>query len=476
MNVFKLTIFVAATIFIGSFSQLPSNLFAQQTDKTVFLKKVQPILQSRCIKCHNADRAEGNLRFDSSRDAVANGGHTGRAILGTSAADSELINRINSTKAGYRMPKKGPPLTDAQIVTLTEWVDAGAVWVAPPKMIRKISDLKTPDLKEGDSISTVADRLVWFQKQMEQPGFRGLVYLFIVFCVTMLVVLWWMRRSFSSSSWLSRLKTLLILILGFFCVATYIHYDAKQKDTARKLDVTEAKLLTYTGPPEFQHSLTAPYPMHPPRLGGVYYRGNDERDAQLFNGGFYRTAQFEIWLTDEEGSRFKWGDSPSGELFINFEIQRAANTTGELFNDDIMSVIGLANRFELNDDPDVRPNVEGFMKMQTVESGQKWRCRFSIGDLTNQQSLSGKLFVVQNTSRPKAHYAIEFEIATDDAGKLLERSQLWMGSLYNLNGRVFVPYDDQKILLDRWFDWRPIPEVVGKQSDDPDLLGIPEHQ
>ncbi|MDB4766505.1 hypothetical protein OAG71_02325 [bacterium] len=469
MNFFKLTIFVVATI--GLFSQRPAKLSAQQTDEAVFLKEVWPILQSRCINCHNAQRAEGDLRFDGSREAIENGGHTGRAVLGTSSADSELIRRINSTEVGYRMPKKGVPLTNEQITTLTRWVDAGAVWVEPPEVVRK-----TADRNEGEPIITVADRVVWFEKQMEHPGFRGLVYLAVAFCATMLGLIFWLRRSSSASSRLSRLKTLLIFFLAFFCAATYIHYDAKHKDAVNELDVVQTQLLTYTGPPAFQQSLTAPYPMHPPRLGGVYYRGNDERDAQLFNGGFYRTAQFEVWLTDKNGRRLKWGDTPAGELFIEFEIQRAANTTGELFNDHIMSVIGLADRFELDNDAEDRPRVEGFTPMETIEPGQRWRCRFPIGEWTDQQELAGKLFVVQNTSKPKAHYAIEFEVAGDEAGEIAERSQLWMGSLYNLNGRVFVPYDDQKILLDRWFDWRPIPEVIGKQTDDPKLLGIPEHQ
>ena len=476
MTVFKLTIFAVATISIGLFSQLAADLSAQQTDKTVFLKEVWPILKSRCIVCHNGSRIDGDLRFDGNREAVENGGHTGRAILGTSSADSELIRRINSSEVGYRMPKKGSPLNDDQIATLTQWVDAGAAWVEPPTVIPTTAVPRERELEEGDSITTVADRLVWFQDQMKHPGFRGLFYLSVVFCVSMLVLFWWLRKSSANSLWLSRLKTLTVFLLAFFCVATYIHYDAKHQEAVRQLDAVKAQLLTYTGTAEFQQSLTAPHPMHPLRLGGVYYRGNDERDDRLFNGGFYRTAKFEIWLTDKNGRHIQWGDQPTGELFIEFEIQRAANTTGELFNDHIMSLIGISNRFELSDDPDGPPHVGDFSRMQTVELDQHWRCRFPIGDLADQQKISGKLFVVQNTTKPKAHYAIEYEIASDEAGKIGKLSQLWMGSLYNLNGRVFVPYDDQKILLDRWFDWRPIPEVIGKQTDDPNLLGIPGHQ
>ncbi len=434
-----------------------------------FAKDVFPILSQHCMTCHGADRMEGDLRFDSGRDAVQSGGHTGRPILGTSADDSELIRRIKSTKVGYRMPKEGPPLSDSEIATLTQWVDAGAPWDGP---VATVADRSTDD----DPAMTMADRLVWFESQMKRPGFRGLVYLAMAFCVVMVGTFFLLRRSQSSGLWLSRLKTVAILLLAFLCVATYIHYDAKHKDALEKVATVEAELFTYTGPPENLHSLNAPHPMHPPRLGGVYYRGNDERDPRLFNGGFYRTAQLEVWLTDDQGETLEWGDVPSGDLFIDFEIRRAPNTTGELFSDQVMAVVGLTNEVRITEDADHRTEIGSVIAMETIESGQRWRSRYRIGGLNDQKEIKGKLYLVQNTTKPKAHYAIEFEIAVDGSGAITNESQLWMGSLYNLNGRVFVPYDNQKILLDRWFDFRPIPEITGPQTDDPNLLGIPEHQ
>lgn len=472
MYFFKISIFIFGLVFFGLPAEVPINLLAQEAGEATFVRDVWPILEARCVTCHNADRAEGDLRFDAGREAVVEGGHTGRAILGTSSQDSELIRRINSTEIGYQMPKEGPRLTDSQIAALTRWVDAGALWGKTQQIVPEASGPKDDDAPPA----TLAERVVWFGKQMEQPGFRGLFYLSVAFLLTMAVMLFAWRMSSSNATWLSRLKTLAIVFLAFFCVATYIHYDAKQKDTAKQLYEVQKKLLNYSGPPEFLHSLSAPHPMHPPRLGGVYYRGNDERDPRLFNGGFYRTAQLEVWLTNQEGRRLKRGDSAAGELFIDFEIKRAPNTTGELFSDAIMSVIGLTDEFSLSENPDDGATVGEVTPMQTVEPDQSWRCRYRIGDLKGRNSAGGKFFVVQNTFRPKAHYAIEFEIVLNEADEIAEDSQLWMGSLYNLNGRVFVPYDDQKILLDRWFDWRPIPEITGEQTDDPQLLGIPEHR
>jgi hypothetical protein len=46
--------------------------------------------------------------------------------------------------------------------------------------------------------------------------------------------------------------------------------------------------------------------------------------------------------------------------------------------------------------------------------------------------------------------------------------------MYTLGGRVLVP-EEGKILLDRWFDWRPIPVIEGEAATDPKLLGVEEH-
>ena len=75
--------------------------------------------------------------------------------------------------------------------------------------------------------------------------------------------------------------------------------------------------------------LTMPvYPMHPKRLGGIYYRGNDERSPELFNGGFYRTATLEVWLSDAAGNHLQWNDEIADRnLFITFAINRAARNS-----------------------------------------------------------------------------------------------------------------------------------------------------
>jgi hypothetical protein len=77
-------------------------------------------------------------------------------------------------------------------------------------------------------------------------------------------------------------------------------------------------------------------------------------------------------------------------------------------------------------------------------------------------------------SYEKIHYGIRYDLRVE-AGVLSSKSEIWMGSMYDLDGRVLIPQEGE-VLLDHWFDFRPIPEIEGKNSRGPKLLGIPEHQ
>jgi hypothetical protein len=79
--------------------------------------------------------------------------------------------------------------------------------------------------------------------------------------------------------------------------------------------------------------------MHLPRLGGIYYRGNDERSPELFNGGFYRTAELLVRLVDRNGAPIEFGDAVSpNELSIEFKATRAAGATQQLFSPRTMRI------------------------------------------------------------------------------------------------------------------------------------------
>jgi hypothetical protein len=67
------------------------------------------------------------LRLDRRADAMR-GGYSGPAIVAGNSAKSTLVDRITSSKAGYRMPPAGPMLGAAEVALIRKWIDEGAVW------------------------------------------------------------------------------------------------------------------------------------------------------------------------------------------------------------------------------------------------------------------------------------------------------------------------------------------------------------
>ena len=89
-----------------------------------FNAEVRPILQ-RCLPCHGPDdRARmANLRLDSREGATGQDGGYAGLIPGNSVA-SRVIARVQADQ--NPMPPTGERLTQKQVATLREWVDAGA--------------------------------------------------------------------------------------------------------------------------------------------------------------------------------------------------------------------------------------------------------------------------------------------------------------------------------------------------------------
>jgi hypothetical protein len=87
-----------------------------------FSQDVLPILESRCVQCHDNTRSEGGLLLNSYQ-AVMAGSSEGPAIIPGDSAHSILVELIVSG----RMPRRGPGLTPGEIEIITRWVDDGAL-------------------------------------------------------------------------------------------------------------------------------------------------------------------------------------------------------------------------------------------------------------------------------------------------------------------------------------------------------------
>ena len=93
-----------------------------------FAHDVVPILRVHCGKCHTGAARQGGFSLNT-RETTLAGGDTGTPgfVVGK-AAESELIARVTSTDADYRMPSEGEPLPAEAIAVLKTWIDEQAPW------------------------------------------------------------------------------------------------------------------------------------------------------------------------------------------------------------------------------------------------------------------------------------------------------------------------------------------------------------
>lgn len=92
-----------------------------------FVRDVQPIFKERCYGCHGASKQEAAFRLDHKPSALK-GGDFGVAIKPGHGEDSILLHVLEGRNPKLRMPRKGDPLSAAEIATIKSWIDAGAEW------------------------------------------------------------------------------------------------------------------------------------------------------------------------------------------------------------------------------------------------------------------------------------------------------------------------------------------------------------
>jgi len=110
----------------------PSRSYPAVDPEGVYAKQVQPILNANCVKCHGTQESKGNLRLDSYAHLM-DGGASGDIVGAGHPERSILLHRITLLPNDPKlMPKKGEPLTPAEIETLRAWITAGASPSATP--------------------------------------------------------------------------------------------------------------------------------------------------------------------------------------------------------------------------------------------------------------------------------------------------------------------------------------------------------
>jgi cytochrome c553 len=90
-----------------------------------FERDVAPILEQRCLRCHNDEVKKAGLSL-ATREAALRGGENGAAFSPGKPGDSLILEMVGGKEPA--MPKQAEPLTAEQVELLTRWIAAGANW------------------------------------------------------------------------------------------------------------------------------------------------------------------------------------------------------------------------------------------------------------------------------------------------------------------------------------------------------------
>ena len=106
-----------------------------QTDDRLFMTEIKPLLELRCLECHNDKDATANAGLSlQTRRAAMTTGRSGGALR-PGDPDGSLMLRVLSY--GHDHPVGMPPspdkLWDDKKKLIHDWIKDGAVWPKPPR-------------------------------------------------------------------------------------------------------------------------------------------------------------------------------------------------------------------------------------------------------------------------------------------------------------------------------------------------------
>lgn len=96
---------------------------ADEAAKVTFADDVYPILDSKCLSCHNSDETKGGLDL-SSFGATLTGGSGGAVVVSADPKTSRIFTLAAGTEEPF-MPPKGTKATEAELKVISAWIAGG---------------------------------------------------------------------------------------------------------------------------------------------------------------------------------------------------------------------------------------------------------------------------------------------------------------------------------------------------------------
>ncbi|WP_169974250.1 DUF1549 domain-containing protein [Tautonia rosea] len=95
--------------------------------KVSYYEQIRPIFEANCQGCHQPAKAGGKFVMTEFERLLSGGESTLPAIVPGDPVESYLIDQITPTNGEALMPQDAPPLLDAEIALIRQWIAEGAI-------------------------------------------------------------------------------------------------------------------------------------------------------------------------------------------------------------------------------------------------------------------------------------------------------------------------------------------------------------
>ena len=137
-----------------------------------FKADIRPLLEGKCLACHNETNKLGDLSLETSESAMA-GGAGGPSIVSGAPNRSPLLVRMElPSGAPGAMPPAGPQPTERELSAMRDWILDGAPWTSS---LRGESPVATSpvDGSEMELVRQIRSRIVARSPEGERREFEA---------------------------------------------------------------------------------------------------------------------------------------------------------------------------------------------------------------------------------------------------------------------------------------------------------------
>ncbi|MCL6266320.1 c-type cytochrome domain-containing protein [Flagellimonas myxillae] len=143
--------YLTAYLPFGQFKKEKLAPVATVEEAGVFAYLVDPILEDKCVSCHNASKKKGKLSF-ANVESLLKGGESGPAFVAGNPSASEMIRRVllNPEDEEVMPPEGKTPLTEEEIAILNFWIQTG----------NGSFETKMGELEVSEEVQTIASTML----------------------------------------------------------------------------------------------------------------------------------------------------------------------------------------------------------------------------------------------------------------------------------------------------------------------------